>query len=77
MRINRFFQETLGAQPKNPHWSWGAIDPDANRVFLRVWEDQIDNNGKRVRVLIGSVRVRLQRFFDRLRMTTKTAATLI
>ncbi len=52
MRINQFFQETLGANLKNPRWSWGAIDPITNRVFLRLWNDQIDHdgNGKRVQV---------------------------
>ena len=50
MKINRFFQERLGATPKNPRWPWGAIDPDTNRVFLRVWEDQIDESGKLVKV---------------------------
>lgn len=52
MNINRFFQETLGANLKNPRWSWGAIDPVSNRVFLRVWEDQIqpDGDGERVQI---------------------------
>lgn len=52
MGINRFFQETLGANLKNPRWSWGAIDPLSNRVFLRVWEDQIQpyNGGDIVQI---------------------------
>ena len=52
MSINRFFQDRLGANVKNPRWSWGAIDPVSNRVFLRVWDDQIeqDGNGKRVQI---------------------------
>lgn len=41
VNINRFFTETLGANLKNPRWSWGAADPMTNRVFLRVWADQI------------------------------------
>ena len=40
MTINQFFTETLGAQLKNPRWSWGAVDPLSHRVFLRVWEDE-------------------------------------
>lgn len=40
MKINRFFEETLGANLANPRWSWGAVDPVANRVYLRVWDDQ-------------------------------------
>ena len=39
MSINRFFIETLGANPRNPRWSWGAYDPSTNRVYLRVWKD--------------------------------------
>ncbi|MGR3178524.1 MAG: HNH endonuclease [Candidatus Anammoxibacter sp.] len=52
MGINHFFQETLGANLKNPRWSWGAVDPLTNRVFLRVWKDQIKSfdGEERVRV---------------------------
>jgi putative restriction endonuclease len=52
MSINRFFQDTLGANLKNPRWSWGAIAPVSNRVFLRVWKDQIqpDGNGEKVQI---------------------------
>lgn len=42
MNINRFFTEVLGAQLKNSRWSWGARDPVTNRIFLRVWEDQLE-----------------------------------
>ncbi|HEX3857232.1 MAG TPA: HNH endonuclease [Verrucomicrobiae bacterium] len=37
--VTRFFEERLGAKLNNPQWSWGAIDPVFNRVFLRVWAD--------------------------------------
>jgi hypothetical protein len=37
--VSRFFEERLGAKLNNPQWSWGAIDPVFNRVFLRVWVD--------------------------------------
>lgn len=52
MSINKFFQETLGANLRNPRWSWGAIDPASNRVFLRVWKDQIrpDEGGEKVQI---------------------------
>ncbi len=43
MNINKFFTSVLGAQLKNPRWSWGARDPLVNRIFLRVWDDQIEN----------------------------------
>lgn len=52
MGITRFFHDTLGAKLKNTYWSWGAIDPVSNRVFLRVWEDQIQPAGDRERVEI-------------------------
>lgn len=50
--ISVFFTNKLGANLKNPRWSWGAVDPISNRVFLRVWADQIDVTpiGKRVQV---------------------------
>lgn len=44
MNINKFFTAVLGAQLKNPRWSWGARDPLANRIFLRVWDDQIQRS---------------------------------
>src|SRR5436190_19224511 len=52
MNINRFFEHTLGATLKNPRWSWGAVEKTGNRVFLRVWEDQItrDGDGQKVQV---------------------------
>lgn len=40
MSINRFFTHVLGAQLKNPRWSWGAGDTSTNRIYLRVWDDQ-------------------------------------
>ena len=54
MKINQFFTETLGANCRNKRWSWGAVDPAVNRVFLRVWKDQIvpDGDGERVRVAL-------------------------
>jgi predicted HNH restriction endonuclease len=50
--INRFFTETLGVKIQNPRWSWGAIDEKSNRVFLRIWKDQIrpDRTGQKVQV---------------------------
>jgi putative restriction endonuclease len=50
--ITRFFADILGAKLKNAVWSWGAADPLTNRVFLRVWQDQIETveNGERVSV---------------------------
>ena len=50
--INRFFTDVLGANLRNPRWSWGAVDPITNRVFLRVWQDDIEllEDGERVGV---------------------------
>jgi len=54
MNINRFFTDILGAHPKNPRWSWGAADPMTNRVFLRVWQDNIETLKGGERVLVAS-----------------------
>ena len=53
MKITRFYTEVLGANLKNQQWSWGAVDTMTNRVFLRVWEDQIQpiGGGEGVEVL--------------------------
>lgn len=52
MKITSFFEAVLQAPLANPRWSWGAIDATSNRVFLRVWEDQIepDVDGRKVQV---------------------------
>ncbi|MEK6259081.1 MAG: HNH endonuclease [Planctomycetota bacterium] len=52
MNINRFFTDTLGAELKNPRWSWGATDVLNHRVFLRVWQDGIRDTkaGQQVRI---------------------------
>jgi putative restriction endonuclease len=42
MKISEFFTDTLGANLRNKRWSWGAVDPMTNRVFLRVWQDNIE-----------------------------------
>ena len=48
----QFFEFVLGAKLKNTRWSWGAVSPVTGRVFLRVWEGQIERrtNTERVRV---------------------------
>lgn len=58
MKINRFFTEVLGAHLKNPRWSWGAQDQLNNRVYLRVWEDQVFNVAGRQRVQVGYPRTK-------------------
>lgn len=42
MKINQFFSEVLGANVRNPRWSWGAVEPLFDRIYLRVWADQIE-----------------------------------
>jgi hypothetical protein len=42
MTISRFFADVLGAPLRNTRWSWGSVDDSANRVFLRVWDDETD-----------------------------------
>ena len=56
MNINSFFTDVLGAHFKNPRWSWGARDALSDRVYLRVWEDQIEVRGGVEWVRIGYAR---------------------
>ena len=51
--INAFFRDVLGASFANARWSWGGVDHDRRRVFLRVWRDDIRHaDGRRwIRVL--------------------------
>lgn len=57
MSINRFFTHVLGAQLKNPRWSWGAGDTSTNRIYLRVWDDQIDQSDGVQWIRIGYDRI--------------------
>ncbi|HEX6041235.1 HNH endonuclease signature motif containing protein [Longimicrobium sp.] len=41
----RFYTDVLGAELRNPRWSWGAHDPVTDRLYLRVWEDEIVEDG--------------------------------
>ncbi len=52
MKITPFFSDVLHAKLKNQVWSWGAHDETSNRVFLRVWDDQVEKRRgvERVRV---------------------------
>jgi len=49
MKISSFFANVLDAPLANSRWSWGAFQRDTNRLFLRVWKDQIrtESDGKR------------------------------
>lgn len=59
MSISDFYKDVLGAELKNVRWSWGAVDGKANRVFLRVWEDQIKHQKRNEeRVVVGYGRKR-------------------
>jgi hypothetical protein len=49
MKITAFFAKILKAPLKNQRWSWGATDPQG-RICLKVWDDQITNDKKKVRV---------------------------
>jgi hypothetical protein len=50
--ITHFFEETLGTKLKNIRQSWGTHDLNSNRVFLRIWEDQIvpDGNAQKAQI---------------------------
>ncbi len=50
MRITRFFEEVLGAKPRNPR-AWGAVD-SFGRIFFKVWKDRIDPDGQRLNVAL-------------------------
>lgn len=43
--INAFFRDILGASFTNPRWSWGGVDHDNRRVFLRLWRDELPLGG--------------------------------
>lgn len=67
MNLNRFFTDTLGAQLKNSRWSWGAIDPLNNRVYLRVWQDAMQETatGERIQIARDKPRRRSNGFAER------------
>lgn len=41
----RFYTEVLGAKLRNARWSWGAHDTVKDRLYLRVWTDEIVKDG--------------------------------
>lgn len=49
----KFFAETLRAPLNNPAWSWGAASPEGNVVYLRVWEDHVEEVDGATRVLLS------------------------
>lgn len=51
MKQSEFFTRRLHAPLKNNQWSWGAHVSKLNRVFLRIWEDNISNDGHEAEVL--------------------------
>ena len=48
----RFYTDVLGAELRNRRWSWGAHDPVKDRLYLRVWEDEVVPNGGRSLVMV-------------------------
>jgi putative restriction endonuclease len=50
--INTFYTDVLGADLRNSRWSWGSFDPVTNRVYLRVWEDQLRSIGGEEFILV-------------------------
>jgi putative restriction endonuclease len=52
MRINAFFRDVLLAPVKGTQWSWGAVDINQKRVFLRLWDEGGEYSpGKKIIVL--------------------------
>jgi hypothetical protein len=41
----RFYTNVLGAELRNSRWSWGAHDPVTDRLYLRVWDDEVVDEG--------------------------------
>lgn len=52
LSLTRFFRETLGAPLTNSRTAWGSHDQAGGRVFLRVWEDQMEVRDGHRRVLV-------------------------
>jgi hypothetical protein len=48
--ISQFFREDLHAPFQNDMWSWGAVDSQG-RVFLRVWQKDLDWTAKTVLIV--------------------------
>lgn len=48
MSITKFFKDTLKAPVKNHVWSWGSVDHSHKRVFLRIWENEINDENKTI-----------------------------
>lgn len=47
MNISTFFRHVLGAPLHNERWSWGAVHPETGEIFLRCWNDEIEQfNGQ-------------------------------
>jgi putative restriction endonuclease len=67
MKISDFFTDILGANLRNKRWSWGAIDPITNRVFLRVWKDGIQMKGdqERIRIIVDVERSTSRGYIER------------
>lgn len=56
MTITKFYESVLGANLTNSRWSWGAYDPKRDRVFLRIWSDQVESvNGEDRVLVLGNV----------------------
>ena len=49
--ISQFYEQVLGAHLSNNRWSWGAVDRETNRIYLRVWRDEIEPYERGERVL--------------------------
>lgn len=52
MNVTRFFQDVLQSPLANARWSWGSVREDKNRVYLRVWKDEIDQDSRGRFVLV-------------------------
>jgi HNH endonuclease len=47
-----FFAEDLRAPLANVRWSWGSVDEVSRRVFLRLWEEDLQSHDGRTQIFV-------------------------
>lgn len=67
MNISEFFRDVLGAELSNARWSWGALNPLTNQLFLSLWEHDLETieGAERISVLMKDYVGRSQGFPER------------
>lgn len=52
MSNTEFFEQLLGAKLTNQMWSWGALNPKTEQIFLSVWKHDLEDAGGVERIAI-------------------------